>query len=349
MLYFVYRELALGYLFVAFLCALAALQVVAARHRLAGLALLDYRGQPWLAYLLSCALVVGGVTWFFVTQWERIFTPGPAGSELALLFGAGAGFAVVISLLVAALRLYLKHRGHAAEAAHPQAQPVGLGRASGQLYMPIEPTEPMPAVCLVPGLGVGSWGSMHALARHLVAQQIVALVINPDAALYSYPETLATLPAATAYLSKRPEVDPGRLAAAGYGLGGDLVIRAASAHKDLCAIVALAPLLRRVQPGLDLLGEMSFIEAWRWLRDERRARLIAQLTALDFGNKIPPRPLFLLYGADDRLSTRTLPQDWDAEDHGWITLQISEGSGHFDLLDHPATLNTIVQWLKEHL
>jgi pimeloyl-ACP methyl ester carboxylesterase len=347
MLYFVYRELALGYLFFAFLCALAALQVVAARSRLAGLALLDYSQQPWLGYLLSCALVAGGMAWYFVTQWERIFTPGPAGSELALLFAVGAMLALAVSLAIAALRLHLVHRDSETNAGSLQAQPVGLGRASGQLYMPTEPTDPMPAVCLVPGLGTGRSGSMHALARHLVAQRIVALVINPDAELYSYPETLATLPAATAYLSKRPEVDPNRLAAVGYDLGGDLVIRAASAHKQLCAVAALAPVLRQVSPGLGPLTEMSYVEAWRWLHDERRNRLVVQLGALDHGCRIAPRPLLLLFGADDRLSARTSPTDWDAQGDGRITHQIIQGAGHLDLLDHSATLNTIVRWLKE--
>ena len=349
MLYFVYRELALGYLLFAFLCALAALQVVAVRYGLVGLALLDYSQYPWLGYVLGGALVAGGAAWYFVTQWKRIFTPGPAGSELALLFGAGAAVALVVSLLVAALRLRLKHSHSAADAGRPQAQRIVLGRASGQLYVPSEPTESMPAVCLIPGLGTASWGSLHSLARHLVAQRIVALVINPDAELYSYPETLATLPAATAYLSKRPEVDPNRLAAAGYDLGGDLVIRAAGAHKQLRAIAALAPILQEIAPGLGLLSEMSYLEAWHWLRDERRARLVAQLSALEYGTKIAPRPLLLLYGADDRLSARTSPQDWDAKDHGWITHQVIQSAGHIDLLDHPATLNTVVRWLKERL
>jgi cephalosporin-C deacetylase-like acetyl esterase len=189
---------------------------------------------------------------------------------------------------------------------------------------------------------------MHSLACHLVAQRIVTLVINPDAELYSYPEALATLPAATAYLSKRPEVDPNRLAAAGYDLGADLVIRAASAHKQLCAVAALAPVLRQVTPGLGLLSEMSYVEAWRWLRDERRTGLVAQLSALDYGAKIAPRPLLLLYGADDRLSACAAP-DWDAQGAGWITHQTIQGAGHLDLLDHAATLNTIVHWLKERL
>jgi pimeloyl-ACP methyl ester carboxylesterase len=144
-------------------------------------------------------------------------------------------------------------------------------------------------------------------------------------------------------------VDPDRLAAAGYDLGGDLVIRAAGAHKQLRAIAALAPLLKGVAPGLDLLSEMSYLEAWRWLRDERRARLIAQLSALEYGGKIAPRPLLLLYGADDHLSARTSPPDWSAQGDDWITHEVIRGAAHLDLLDHPATLNTLVRWLKERL
>jgi len=204
-------------------------------------------------------------------------------------------------------------------------------------------------MCRFTSRPTGNWGSMHTLAHHLVAQRMVALVINPGAELYSYPETLATLPAATAYLSKRPEVDPNRLAAVGFDLGGDLVIRAASAHKQLAAVAALAPIVREVSPGLGLLSEMSYLEALRWWRDERRARLVAQLSAHDYGGKIAPRPLLLLYGANDRLSASMSPPEWDDQGYDWITHKVIEGLGHLDLLDHPTTLNTIVQWLKERL
>jgi len=349
MLYFVYRELALGYLWFAFTCALAALQIAALRSKLAGLALLDYSRRPWLGYVLSGTLVVVGALSFFVTQWERIFTPGPAGSELALLFAVGAAIALACSLLIASLRLGLDRRSRTAAVVSSQAQHITFGRASGELYLPPEPEGPMPAVCLVPGLGTEAWASMHLLAHHLVSQGLVALVINPDAELYSYPENLATLPAATAYLRKHPEVDPNRLGAAGYDLGADLVIRAAGAHQQLRAIVALAPLLRDLTPGLELLHEMSYAQAWHWIRDERRARLVAQLSALDFASKIAPRPLLVLYGADDRLSARVSPQDWDQRDTAWITHQVIQSARHLDLLNHSSTLNTVTRWLKERL
>jgi hypothetical protein len=349
MLYFVYRELALGYLWFAFLCALAALQVVAVRYKLNGLALLDYKERHWLGYVLGGALVMLGAASYFVSQWERIFTPGPAGSELALLFAAGALLALLLSLLVSTLRLGLGRRRHRIDPGSSQAQHVALGRATGELYVPPEPTDPMPAVCLIPGLGLANGDAMHSLARHLVTQRIVALVINPGAELYSYPETLATLPAATAYLTKRPEVDPNRLGAAGYDMGGDLVVRAAGAHEQLRAVAALAPVLREVAPGLGLLREMSYLEAWRWIRDERRTRLVTQLSALDHGSKIAPRPLLLLYGTDDQLAARTSPRDWDERDNAWITHQIVRSAAHLDLLNHPSTLNTVARWFRERL
>jgi len=100
-LYFVYQELALGYLALSFLTALGVLQWVAASYHLAGLGLLDYSEHRTSGYVLGIVLIAGSALWFFVTQWTRIFTPGPAGSELTLLFAAGAAFALIATLAVA--------------------------------------------------------------------------------------------------------------------------------------------------------------------------------------------------------------------------------------------------------
>jgi hypothetical protein len=347
-LYFVYEELALGYLLFSFLSALGVLQWVAARYRLAGLAFLNYAQRRTWGYALGTFLIAGSTIWFFGSQWAKILTPGPAGSELSLLFGAGAVSALAVTITVASLLQRLR-KGAPPQGRADRSQTVAVGRATtGRLYLPPDPTAPMPAVCLVPGLGVGE-ESMDILARHLVEQRLVALVIAPDDEFASYPETLAILPAATSLLSKRPDVDPHRLGALGYDLGGDLVIRAASADKQLKAVAALAPVLGDPPVGLDLMSEMPFAQALRWARDRTRAKLQMGLNAFEYRTKIAPRPFLLLYGTEDRLVTRSPLQVWDAPEKPWITHQVIQGAGHLDLLDHPTTLHTVARWLKEHL
>jgi dienelactone hydrolase len=328
-LYFVSAELALGYWLFAFLSALGALQWVATRYRLGGLAFFDCSISRVRGYVLAVLLVAGGAAGFFLSQWQAIFAPGPAGSELAVLFATSAISALVVTLALPVL-LERWRRGPGPGAGGDGGQPVIIGHATGQLYMPPGPTTLAPAVCLLPACPVGlerahpeaarrvslSLGrgitsqqpaapvearSMAILARRLAAEGVVALVVNPDEHSYAYPAMLAILPAAVAMLRERPEIDPNRIGALGEDLGADLVIRAASTSKEIKAVAALAPILMGVPPDLGLLHELSYYRAMCWARDRRRATLGKELNAVEYATKIPPRPFLLLYGEDDKL------------------------------------------------
>ena len=360
MLYFVYRELALGYLLFSFFSALGALQYVAARYHLVGLALLDYSRSRIRGYVLGTVLITGSGLWFFVSQWARILTPGPAGSELTLLFAIGAACALVLALAISAWRLRSR-QSRPPPATENGSQTLPVERATGRLYVPPNPTAPMPALCLVPGFR-STPGSMDDLARRSVEAGFVVLVIELDEAGYTYPEILATLPAAISLLAKRPEVNPKRIAALGYDLGGDLVIRATSVDKQIAAVVALAPVLAIPPAGLFALREMSYPQAWAWTRNRRRPELCRALLALEYANRIAPRPFLLLYGAEDSLVTATSSEYWgsrgearamappsSAPTTGWPTVQTVPGIGHLNLLSHPQVLQTAIQWLREHL
>ena len=348
MLYFVYQELALGYLLFSFLSALGVLQWVAARYRLVGLALWDYRERRRWGYAIGTLLIAGSATWFFASQWARILTPGPAGSELSLLFAFGAAGALILTFASAALLHEVRRRATLREKGDGGSV-VAIGSATtGRLYLPSSPGAPVPAVCLVPGLGTGERRALDTLARHLVQQGLAALVIEPDEGLYAYPETLATVPAATSFLSKRPEVDPERLGVLGYDLGADLVMRAASADRQVRTVAALAPILVSPPADLDVLAEMPYPQAFRWTRDRRRAMLRTQLDALAFGARIAPRPFLLLYGAEDKLVSRPPIEEW-VRTRGSVTHQVVQGARHLDLMDHPTTLQTVARWFKERL
>lgn len=365
MLYFVYPELALGYLLFAFLSTLGVLQLVAVRYGLTGLAILGYSKRRALGYALGALLIVGSALWYFASQWAKILTPGPAGSELALLFVIAAACALITALAVATLRKPVRRatlvEGHAED-----GQPVTLGRTTGRLYMGASPAQPLPAISLVPGPDSLGQESLAALARHIVSQGMVALLLTPEQDSYTYPEILAMLPAATSWLAKHPEVDTQRIGALGYDLGGDLVIRAASTAKELKAVAAVAPILGESPAGLELLREMPYPMALRWARNQKRANLQNELNAAECAPKIAPRPLLLLYGAGDALvvSTSTGSDDGvpslvpaletgthlqSGETMNSITLRVIQDAGHLNLLDRPETVHAIVQWFQEHL
>jgi fermentation-respiration switch protein FrsA (DUF1100 family) len=184
----------------------------------------------------------------------------------------------------------------------------------------------------------------------------VALLISPEQELFTYPEALAFFPAASALLSKLPEVDPQRLGAVGYGLGGDLVLRAASSDRQLRTAVALAPLLGEPEVGISLLHELAFPEAWRWARDRGRVILQEAISALEYAQNVAPRPLLLVHGANDWLASRmgglseadgALQTTLLAQES--VAVQEMPNVGHFDLLRDPMALKTVVHWLKEHL
>lgn len=344
MLYFVSTELSLCYLLFAFLSALGVLQGVAARYRLDGLAFLDYSAHPRRGYVLGAALGLSGALIYFVTQWAMILTPGPAGAELTILFGAAALAALLFTLIVASP--LQARRCCRRKVPLPEGQAVTVGPARGHLYIPSDAAAPMPAVCLLPayaGARRAVCPSLAALAKQLLEQRSVVLLVEPTTEAYTYPEVLAIVPAATILLSELPEVDPQRIAVLGHDLGGDLAIRSAAADKQVAAVAALAPVLVEAPVGLDLLREMPYCKALHWARNSRRAALRSELTALEYGAKIDPRPLLLMYGSEDRLVGSAAVESWHAQ---CVTVR---GAGHLNLGDHPMAVQSMAQWLKEHL
>nr|MBC7244054.1 acetylxylan esterase [Chloroflexota bacterium] len=347
MLYFVSVGLALGYVLFSFLSALGVLQFVAARYRLSGLALLDYAENHTKGYALATLLIACGVLVFFGGQWRAILTPGPAGSELALLFGMSAVCALAFTLILASLSQQLR-RGRSTPSSDDMGKTLAVGRGTGRLYLPPNLTTPVPAVALVPGLR-SKKSSLILLARRMAQEGLAALVICPDEEVCTYPEVLSIVPAAISELSKQPEIDPQRLGALGHDLGGDLIIRAASMDKHIKALAALAPVLVAVPPSLDLLREMTYPQAMRWVRDREQAILRAELDAIAYVTKIAPRPLLLLYGTEDRVVSRAPVESWEAQQVTSMYVEVLEGIGHFDLVENPMATRTVIQWFKEHL
>jgi hypothetical protein len=101
MLFSQYFEITLNYFLLAFLISLGTLQWVAARHQKSGLNLLGPWGNGWPGQGLGLLMVVASFTNFFLTT-PGLFSPGLAGGELSLLFGAGGGCALLGTRLAGA-------------------------------------------------------------------------------------------------------------------------------------------------------------------------------------------------------------------------------------------------------
>lgn len=363
MLYFVSPELALGYWFFAFCSALGALQWIAARYRLRGIALIGGGRNTRRGYGVGAVLVLGGAATFFVGQWEAILTPGPAGAELAVLFATAAACALAVAIASAAVQEHWHSRDRAptgqeertaksdlaAAESKDQGTLITVGHAVGRLYSPPWPTASAPAVCILPGLGASSDRAIAALACSLSREGTVALVIQPDDACYAYPAVLAIVPAAVTALSKRPEVDPTRIALLGEDLGADLAIRAAATCREIRAVAALAPVLGQVPIGMDLLREMTYCRALRWARDRRRAALRQELNTAEYADRLSPRPLLVLYGEEDRLANSAAAAEWRARYGDSMQFVNIQKTGHLDLLENAKAWQVVQQWLKEHL
>ncbi len=347
MLYFVSRDLALGYLLFSFLSALGVLQWVAARQRLTGLGLFDYSKHPGLGTTLGLVLPAVALVWFMASQWEGIFAPGPAGSEISLLFGAAAVAAVLVSLVCATARRFWAR----SDTETPEARDcevVDVRHFTGHLYVPSVSHGKLAVVCILP-MPKWCWSHRARLARRLTQAGLAALVMAPDHESFVFPDVLALMPAAVAFLRDRPGLDADRVGVLGYGIAGDLAIRVGGCDKQIRAVVALAPVMSDMPVGLDLLTELSYGEAWRWVHDRKRMQLREDLDARHYAPKIAPRPLLLVYGAEDRLVGRAPVAEWDGKEKGWVGHQVIDGAGHLDLMADPVCIRSIVEWLRERL
>jgi len=347
LLYFVYTELAVAYVLFAYATALGILQIVGTHEGLEGLTVAEARRARGSGYGLGAVLIVGATAAFFLSQWQRILTPGPAGSELALLYALGAALGVITSLAVATARLR-RRRVHGEE----QGETVDLGRFAALLYTPGRTDKVLPAVALLPGPGAYERHALHLLASELAQAQVVTLLLDLSAEKYVYPDVLALVPAASTWLSKRSDVDQSRMAIIGYDLGGNLAIRAASSDRQVKAVAALAPVFQEPPVGLDLMSELAYPEAWAYSRDTLRAELRSELNAADYLTRVHPRPLLLLVGARDRLAPWTHPvrssvRDSERSDEATdsLTVRRVDDAGHLDLIDSAQTRDWVVRWI----
>lgn len=294
MLKFVSPRLALSYLLLCTLSCMGVLQIQAARQRLVGLSLWGGRGKSWWGYAAGLLLIIGSFAGFYAFT-PGLFVPGLAGSELAALFAAGFILALVVTLAGASLAA--PHpEGAAMEA--DKGEVVITPQLRGWVHVP-QGSGSFPALCLVPEMG-SSAGDLGMVAAQLRDMGFVTLSIDWTVGGESprYPDVLALVPAGVEYLLHRPEVDKARMGVIGFGLGGDLALRAAGTDEQIAAAVAISPCLTAepCDSGLDLLRHGSFWQAVQWRRQwKAQSVLVEQLNAPAFLSRIPPRSLLILH------------------------------------------------------
>ncbi len=344
------EQITIGYVFFAFAyCAgLGFWQIVAARQGLRALSWMPRGAKHRWGYLAGSVLLVLACVWFFGTRTEDIFSPGPASSEF-LFFLTSALLAALVSSMLLSLLVgrFVPAREDAPVRASGRSEDVHATWWKGTLHLPASEGGPWPAVCLVPDTG-SEVEALEALAAGLGRKKVSALALDMDSAeTWQYPDVLASIPQALAYLERNEEVDAERLGLLGVGLGGDLVIRAAASDPQIRAVVAIAPLLSpsSVQPGLDLLREMSYLEAIRWRRRHGSGAVVARLDALKHLPELENRPLLIVYGEEDRLSARWTATSFPRS----VEFNKIPGLGRAELVRDPQVISSTVSWLLRHL
>jgi hypothetical protein len=345
-----HEQITIGLVFLvfAFFVSLGFWQILAAYQGLRAFSLVPRGRSVRWNYLLGAVLTLLSCVWFFGARAAEVFSPGPASSEFLFFLSAGLLCALVTTIVgstvVARVSLPGEERN---ENTYQPTEAVSTSRLKGTLYLPLSDVQPWRAVCIVPG-PTERLESVGRLAEGLAGEDVAALVIDmTNRDVWRYPDVLAMVPEALAYMDRRGDLDRDRFGLLGEGLGADLVIRAAAADRQVRSVVALSPLLSAscVQPGLDLLREMSYIEALRWRRVHQEGQLVSELAALEHLPDLNARPLLVIGGEMDRLAPSveegTLPPG--------AQFKIVKGVGRSGLAEDPEVLSSSVSWLLNHL
>ena len=344
------EQITIGFVFFVFACflSLGFWQILATFQGLRAFSLLPRSTRARWGYLLGSVLMALATTWFFGTRTSDIFSPGPASSEFLFFLFMGLLCALVTTIMASAVVVRLVEAGRGGgDNRYPRTEPVSTRRWQGAVYLPTSNGRRWPVVCVIPDPADGI-GSLHTLASELATNGIAALVIDASRRdLWRYPDVLAMIPQAIGLMERREDLDSDRLGLLGVGLGADLAIRAAASDKQVGSSVVLSPLLAAssVQPGLDLLREMSYLEAVRWRRLHDGGELVAQLAAREYLSELDSRPLLVVYGEGDRLAARVEGEALPTK----AKIGIVSGAGRVGLAGEREVIASAVSWFLKNL
>lgn len=142
------------------------------------------------------------------------------------------------------------------------------------------PSQNRAAILLYPG------DSRTDEARMLIAHGYGVLLLDPRGQGRSMGDTVRwagheDLFAAAAYLQRRPDVDPDRIGAMGFSIGGEMLLRAAAESDSIHAVVS--------EGAGDRVGGTDVTGILRVLVDPAQAVMTAATTI--FSNHLPPPPI----------------------------------------------------------
>jgi hypothetical protein len=142
------------------------------------------------------------------------------------------------------------------------------------------PSKNRAAILLYPG------ASRTEEARMLLAHGYGVMLLDPRGQGDSDGDTVRwagdeDLLAGAAYLERRADVDPGRIGAMGFSIGGEMLLRAAAESDSIHAVVS--------EGAGDRVGETDVTGILRVLVDPSQAVMTAATTV--FSNHMPPTPI----------------------------------------------------------
>ena len=226
----------------------------------------------------------------------------------------------------------------------PDAQEVERPQFGGLLYLPAAPPQSSgssPAVIALPDPDEGI-ESLDGLILELLEAQIIVLAIY-WAEEPTYPEILAKLPGAIAFLTSSAGVDPDRIGVLGVELGADLVLRSASTDPQIKSILAFVPYLTMgvVDSGLVTRIRRRRLSDW--------AKLVEQLGSLAATQQLAGRQVLVVLGGQDRLiDVDEAVEMLEAAGLG-ENVTIMENARHDEIIVDPAAIALARRWFSQTL
>lgn len=345
MRFYLNAPLVIGYALMATIACLGVFQFAAARGGYTGLALFtaDQKRGQWLGLGMTVGALLA-----YVAFAPEILTPGPAGTEVAIMFAACALLALLITLAGADYRL---KRAKSAIHTTEGGELVSVGDLVGALFQPpsVDGADTPPGALVVLPDPADLVAAPRELIGALRAADLAVFVLDTRATgdKLTPPLLLGHISTAVSQMAVRDDIDPTRVGLIGFGLGGDAAWQTAHADPQIKAALIIAPMgaladADSAPPGLPWLRELSYRQIWRWR--QRRARLRQTAASLR-------TPL-----ADGTVVPVTLA--WPSDDAPILTMRIPEpelrrlelpGTRLFAPLDNDDAIRQVVAWATENL
>ena len=197
-----------------------------------------------------------------------------------------------------------------------------------------------PAIVICHGLGA-SKADFTGLAAHLAEAGFHVLLFDFRAhgesegfrTSFGYLEQ-RDLEGALRFLQARPEVDPERIGAYGFSMGGAVVILSAAKDKTLKAAVtdsaftSLEDQIRRIVTGFYHLPKIPFYSLAHWMYDLYFWACLEKVSPINVISRLSPRPVLLIAGqGDDRMTVMDARELFEAASEP-KELWVVSGAGH---------------------